>query len=194
MLHRLRHAPGVESAALVTAPPLSGIEMGTSLRIVGEPEDEAHNYESHMSAVSPGYAHLLGTPLLRGRMISESDTPTAPYVIVMNQALARKVFGNRDPLGHQINLGGKETGMIKPYTIVGVLGDQKERAINQPAGPMLLIPYQQIPTTSLFYPALLKTIVNILVKTHGDVAVAPMTHAMYSMSRLPIMRSTTSRP
>jgi predicted permease len=179
VLDRLRHAPGVESAALVTAPPLSGIEMGTSLRIVGEPEDEAHNYESHMSAVSPGYAHLLGTPLLRGRMISESDTPTAPYVIVMNQALARKVFGNRDPLGHQINLGGKETGMIKPYTIVGVLGDQKERAINQPAGPMLLIPYQQIPTTSLFYPALLKTIVNILIKTHGDVAVAPIARSVF---------------
>jgi ABC-type antimicrobial peptide transport system permease subunit len=132
-----------------------------------------------MSAVSPGYARLLDTPMMRGRMVSESDSATAPYVIVINQTLARKVFGSRDPLGHQITLGGKDTGMIKPYTIIGVLADQKDSAINQPAGPMLLIPYQQIPTTSLFYPALLKTIVNVLVKTHGNVAVAPISRAVF---------------
>ena len=179
VLDRLRNAPGLEDAVLVTAPPLSGIEMGTSLRIVGEPEDEAHNYNAYMSAVSPGYAHLMGTPVLRGRMITDSDTNTAPYVIVINQALARKVFGNRNPLGHQINLGGKDTGMIKPYTIVGVLGDQKEVAIGQPAGAMLFLPYQQIPTTSLFYPALLKTVVNMLVKTRGNVAVAPVARSVF---------------
>ena len=179
VLERLRNAAGVEDAALVTAPPLSGIEMGTSLRIVGEPQDDAHNYNARMTAVSPGYAHMLGTPLLRGRMISESDTPAAPFVAVINQTLARKVFGTRDPLGKQIDLGGKDTGMIKPYTIVGVLGDQKDAAIGKPASPMLLLPYQQIPTTSLFYPALLKTVVNMLVKTRGDVAVAPIARAVF---------------
>jgi len=179
VLDRLRNAPGVEAAALVTAPPLSGIMMGTSLRIQGEPEDDAHNYDAHMSAASPDYARLLGTPLLRGRMISESDTAAAPYVIVINETLARKVFKDRDPLGHQINLGGKDTGMIQLYTIVGVLADQKDTAISKPAGPMLYLPYQQIPTTSLFYPALLKTIVNILVKTRGNVAVAPIARSIF---------------
>ncbi|HEX6497219.1 MAG TPA: ABC transporter permease [Acidobacteriaceae bacterium] len=179
VLDRLRHAPGVEDAALVTAPPLSGIDMHTSLSILGEPKDDAHSYRARMSAASPDYAHLLGTPVLRGRMISESDTATAPYVIVINQALAREVFQNRDPLGHQIDLGGKDTGMIKPYTIVGVLGDQKDEAIGKSAAPTLLLPYQQIPTTSLFYPALLKTIVNILVKTRGDVAVAPVARSVF---------------
>lgn len=179
VLERLRHAPGVEDAALVTAPPLSGIEMGTSLRIVGEPDDTAHVYEARMSAISPGYAHLLGTPVLRGRMISDSDTAAAPYVIVINQTLAKKVFRDRDPLGRQINLGGKDTGMIQPYTIVGVIGDQKDAAVGKAAEPMLLLPYQQIPTTSLFYPALLKTVVNVLVKTRGDVAVAPIARAVF---------------
>ena len=179
VLDRLRNAPGVEDAALVTAPPLSGIQMGTSLRIVGEPEDDAHNYNARMTAASPGYARMLGTPVLRGRMISQSDTAAAPYVIVINETLARKIFGTRDPLGHRINLGGKDTGMIKPYTIVGVLGDQKDAAIGKPASPLLLLPYQQIPTTSLFYPALLKTVVNMLVKTRGDVAVAPIARSVF---------------
>jgi predicted permease len=179
VLDRLRHAPGVEDAALITAPPLSGIDMHTSFNILGEPKDDAHTYNALMSAASPEYAHLLGTPVLHGRMISESDTAAAPYVIVINQALAREVFGSRDPLGHQIDLGGKETGMIKPYTIAGVLADQKDAAIGKAAAPELLLPYQQIPTTSLFYPALLKTVVNMLVKTRGDVAVAPIARAVF---------------
>jgi predicted permease len=179
VLDRLRHAPGVEDAALVTAPPLSGIDMHTSLRILGEPKDDAHNYNARMSAASPDYAHLLGTPMMRGRMISESDTATAPYVIVINEALARKIFQNRSPLGRQIDLGGKDTGMIRPYTIVGVLGDQKDAAIGKAPAPALLLPYQQIPTTSLFYPALLKTVVNVLVKTHGDIPVAPIARSVF---------------
>jgi predicted permease len=179
VLDRLRHAPGVEDAALVTAPPLSGIDMHTSLRILGEPKDDAHNYNARMSAASPDYAHLLGTPMMRGRMISESDTTTAPYVIVINEALARKIFQNRSPLGRQIDLGGKDTGMIRPYTIVGVLGDQKDAAIGKAPAPALLLPYQQIPTTSLFYPALLKTVVNVLVKTHGDIPVAPIARSVF---------------
>jgi putative ABC transport system permease protein len=179
VLDRLRSAPGVEDAALVTAPPLSGIDMNTSLNIIGEPKDDAHSYSARMSAASPDYAHLLGTPVVRGRMISESDTATAPYVIVINQALAKEVFGTHDPLGKQIDLGGKDTGMIKPYTIVGVLADQKDAAIGKAAAPMLLLPYQQIPTTSLFYPALLKTVVNMLVKTRGDVAVAPIARSVF---------------
>jgi predicted permease len=179
VLDRLRNAPGVEDAALVTAAPLSGIEMNTSFRVLGEPQDDAHNYNARMSAASPDYAHLLGTPVLRGRMISESDTGAAPYVVVINQALARKVFGTRDPLGKQIDLGGKDTGMIKPYTIAGVLADQKDTGIGKAASPNLLLPYQQIPTTSLFYPALLKTVVTMLVKTRGDVAVAPIARSVF---------------
>ncbi len=179
VLDRLRNAPGVEDAALVTAAPLSGIDMNTSFRVLGEPQDDAHNYSARMSAASPDYAHLLGTPVLRGRMISESDTATAPYVVVINDALARKIFGTRDPLGKQIDLGGKDTGMIKPYTIAGVLADQKDAAVGKATAPGLLLPYQQIPTTSLFYPALLKTVVTMLVKTRGDVAVAPVARSVF---------------
>ena len=179
VLERLRNAPGVEDAALITAPPLSGIDMHTSFRVLDQPQDDAHNYSSRMSAASPDYARLLGTPLLRGRMISESDTAAAPYVIVINEALAKKAFGTKDPLGHKIDLGGKDTGMIQPYTIAGVLADQKDSAIGTAPGPLLLIPYQQIPTTSLFYPALLKTVVNMLVKTRGDVAVAPIARSVF---------------
>jgi hypothetical protein len=76
-------------------------------------------------------------------------------------------------LGRQIDLGGKDTGMVKPFTIVGVLGDQVDEHIGADAQPFIFLPQEQIPTTSLFYQALLKTVVSFVVKTHGNIPVAP---------------------
>jgi ABC-type antimicrobial peptide transport system permease subunit len=107
-------------------------------------------------------------------MISEDDTAGSPFVIVINETLARKYFAGQDPLGKQLDLGGKHTGMIKPYTIVGILGDQVDSGVAQAPKPYLMLPYQQIPTGSLFYPILLKTVVNFAVRTRTDIAVAPL--------------------
>jgi len=76
------------------------------------------------------------------------------------------------PLGQQLNLGGKDTGMIKPYTIVGVLGDQIDKSVGGEISPAILLPQAQIPTTSLYYQALLRTVVSFVVKTRGNIPVA----------------------
>jgi ABC-type antimicrobial peptide transport system permease subunit len=123
ILDRVRKVPGVESAALVTSPPLSGFDLGSSFEIVGEAKDPANTAQSRVSAISGDYARTLGTPVIRGRMINDDDAASAPYVAVVNEVLAGKYFQGKDPLGRQINLGGKQTGMLKPYTIVGVLAD-----------------------------------------------------------------------
>src|SRR6202158_3813692 len=62
--------------------------------------------------------------------------------------------------------------MIKPFTIVGVLGDQVDTTVGGDVQPLILLSQQQIPTTSLFYQALLKTVVTFVVKTRGDIPVA----------------------
>jgi len=69
--------------------------------------------------------------------------------------------------------------MIKPYTIVGVLGDQTDTTVGGDVRPFILLPQQQIPTTSLFYQALLKTIVTFVVKTRGDIPVAPAMRSLF---------------
>ncbi|MGH9571295.1 MAG: ABC transporter permease, partial [Candidatus Angelobacter sp.] len=115
----------------------------------------------------------MGTPLLRGRMISDDDTATSPFVLVINKALAEKYFAGQDPLGKELDLGGENTGMIKPYTVVGILANQVDSGVAQAPKPLLMLPYQQIPASSLFYPLLLKTVVFFAVKTHGNIAVAP---------------------
>jgi putative ABC transport system permease protein len=114
VLERIRQLPGVESAAISTAPPLSGMDMHSSFEILGQPADRANRPQARVSAVSGDYARTMGTPILQGRMIGDGDALTTPFVVVVNETLAKTYFAGKDPLGKQINLGGKDTGMIKP--------------------------------------------------------------------------------
>jgi putative ABC transport system permease protein len=179
VLERIRHVPGVESAALATAPPLEGLDIGSSFDIVGQAKAPGDKPNARVSAVSAEYARTLGTPIVRGRMIGDSDVLSAPFVVVINETLAHKYFAGTDAIGKQINLGGKDTGMIKPYTIVGILGDQVDKSVGGAIQPLILIPGQQIPTTSLFYQALLKTVVTFVVKTRGNIPVAPEMRSVF---------------
>ncbi len=112
-------------------------------------------------------------------MITDADTMNAPFVAVVNEALVKKYLSANDPLGKQIDLGGKGTGMIKPFTIVGVLGDLVDERVGSEAQPFIMLPQQQIPTTSLFYQALLKTVVSFVVKTRGNIPVVPVMRSVF---------------
>ncbi len=182
VLDQLRNTPGVLDAALITAAPFSGVSMQTSFRIVGRAADPRHGFEARMTAVSGGYERSMGTSVLRGRMINEADSANASYVAVVNEAFARRYFGGRNPVGERLDLGGAATGMPKPYTIVGVIGDQVDTSASQSPPPVLMLSYQQIPVASLFYPALLKTIVNFVIKTRSDLDAASLARAVFKES------------
>jgi predicted permease len=172
-LERMKHTPGVRYAALATAPPLAGMHVGSSFDIVGRPTPPAGQHpQAEVTAVSEDYALALGTPVVRGRMITADDTESTTPVVVINEELARKYFPGKDPLQQQIDLGGQDTGMIKPLTIVGVIANEADRGAGGDISPYILLPYRQVPTTSLFYQALLKTVVSFVVKTRGGAPVA----------------------
>lgn len=179
MLERMQHVPGVEDAALITTPPLSGTDINSSFEIVGEAKDPKAELNTRVTAASADYTQVMGTPLLRGRLIADSDAASAPFVAVVNEAFVREFLAGQEPLGKQINLGGKDTGMIKPYAIVGVVGDQADQKVGGSVKPYVLLPMQQIPTTSLFYQALLKTVVSFVVKTRGDIPVETEMRAVF---------------
>ncbi|MBS1804099.1 MAG: ABC transporter permease [Acidobacteria bacterium] len=179
VLARIRQLPGFEAAAMATSPPLSGMDLHSSFDILGQPTDSSHHPQARVSAVSGDYSRAMGTPTVRGRVVGDSDTLTTPFVAVVNETLVKKYFADKDPLGKQINLGGKDTGMIKPYTIVGVLADQVDSSVGGAIQPLVLLPQQQIPTTSLFYQALLKTVVTFVVKTRGSIPVAQQMRTVF---------------
>jgi predicted permease len=178
----IKATPGVQDAALVTAPPFSGVTMNSSFKILGISDDRQRENNTGLTAVSGAYARVMGTPVLHGRMVSDDDTAAAPFVVAVNETFARRYFPNQDAIGRQINLGGKDTGMIKPYTVAGIVGDQVEQSVSVPPRPMVMLPYQQIPTSSLFYGALLKTVVYFVVKTKSDLPVAPAARAAFKQT------------
>jgi predicted permease len=179
ILDRIRSVPGVEDTALVTSPPLSGLGVQSSFEIVGQPRDRSKPMDALITAASAGYTAVLDTPIVRGRMIADSDAASTPFVAVVNQAFVKSFFPGQDPLGKQISLGGKDTGMTKPYSIVGVYGDQVEKSVGGDVQPYLILPMQQVPTTSLFYQALLKTVVTFVVKTRSNIPVASEMKAVF---------------
>jgi predicted permease len=169
LLARIRQIPGVQVAALTSSPPFSGIDLRTRFRVVGQPRDREHGYIARVAVVSGQYEQAMGTPVIRGRAIGEDDVPDTALVAVINAALAKKYFGTKDPIGQQLEVGGKAAGMPMPYTIVGIVGDAVDKSVSQPPEPLLLLPYQQLPTTSLFYQPLLKTLACFVVKTRADI-------------------------
>lgn len=179
ILERIRHLPGVEGAAFVSIPPLSGSDLHADFKIVGRPEDSNNKLTARVTAVSEDYAGTLGTPVLRGRMIDEHDETNAPPIAVINESFAKEYFPNKDPLQQQIDLGGKETGMLKPLTIVGVLANQVDSNVGGTPDPLIILAYQQVPTTSLFYQALIETMGNFVVKTRGNLAVVPTMRSVF---------------
>lgn len=140
--------PGVEAIAASTALPndLGNGSNGT-FWIEGRPDPAPGDYSSQNAgfmAVTPGYFHILGIPVVRGRDFSDRDQPDALQTCVINQALARKFFPGEDPIGHRIKTG--YDSLNPPFmTIVGVVGDVRQDSLDQPPLPYIYMPYMQHP-------------------------------------------------
>lgn len=171
-LQRLRQTPGIEGAALTTLLPLGGSNISTSYQWVGHKVSESNAPEAMITAVSSEYARVMDTPMVRGRMINSEDAADTMPVAVINEALAKSEFRGRNPIGQRLDLGGKSTGILVPPTIVGVIANERISGLKSPAAPMIMLPAAQVPTSSLFYEALLSTAVNMVVKTRGNIPVA----------------------
>jgi putative ABC transport system permease protein len=181
MLKRMRTLPGVQDAALVSIRPLTITGLQVSFDILGEPVNPLAM--TRVSAATSGYGRVLGTPIVAGRMIADSDTKSAPPVCAVSETFAKAYFPGPNPpqsaVGKQINLDGDESGLVQPLTIIGVLADQAGKTIEGRVLPNLLLPPEQIPTNTLFYPFLLKTAVTFVVKTRGDIPIADQIRELF---------------
>ncbi len=141
---RLAQLPNVLSVAYSMDSPMKGnvwineiyFEDGrTRSKTAGEEDYAVWN------RVSPRYFETIGTPVLEGRPIEEQDTADARRVAVVNQAFARRYFGNQNPLGQHI--GGEANQNRTAYEIVGVVGDAKYRFARKPVEPTVFLPFFQ---------------------------------------------------
>jgi len=153
---RARQLPGVTAADWATVLPVVG-SMSLDVSIEGRtprPGEETHFY---MAEVGPDYFAAVGTPIVRGRPFADTDTATAPRVAIINQTAAARFWPDRDPLRGRvvIDKGG-------PIQVVAVVADTKIHALDEPAAPLLYLPFAQ--SNGPFG----LTRATLLVRTTGD--------------------------
>jgi len=96
------------------------------------PAHDSEDPSADRYSVSPDYFRVMRIPLKRGRVFTSQDVAAAPKVAIISETCARQQFPNRDPIGKQIQLGGRHDG--KPWmTIVGVVGDVRQSGLDTPS-------------------------------------------------------------
>jgi putative ABC transport system permease protein len=143
LAERVGTIPGVVSASSVSHLPIGGGNAGRGFSIEGQPEAGREGGPGGLYAVAcPDYFRSMGIPLLEGREFSHQDTVTAPGVVIINQAMARRYWRNQDPLGTRIKIGRLDSRA--PWlTVVGVIGDVRHNGLDRSIQPELYRPYTQ---------------------------------------------------
>jgi putative ABC transport system permease protein len=143
LLEKLRAAPGVRTVGAATTLPVAGTGSAIHFNIEGRAPKSPHDYVIiGYRPVTAGYLETLGVPLLRGRLVTQSDTEKAPYVAVINQAAVRQYFPDVDPIGRRIQLGAIPDASVPWMEIVGIVGDLKQDLAGDPKAE-LYVPVRQ---------------------------------------------------
>jgi putative ABC transport system permease protein len=152
LLQRVKHLPGVESAAISTALPLSTMESASSFLIEGQPPPSDGSLPiADFRTVSPDYFQVLHIPVLKGRVFTDADTKDVQNVAVVNQTMARNVFGDQDAIGKRIFIGGDKNAS----EIVGIVGDVRHSSLDSEPKPEMYVTYLQAPPS--FYTLAVRT-------------------------------------
>jgi predicted permease len=127
ILRRGRSLPGVKEIAVGSEESIPLNHDKDLFALVLEGSDTRSNlpHQVQGSSVTPEYFHLLGIPLLRGRLFTEWDIEKAPRVALVNEAFARTWWPNEDPLGKRVKLANRGRVATSWTTVVGVVTDAR---------------------------------------------------------------------
>jgi len=148
VLQHVRALPGVESAGVIDALPLTGGGSTQPIVIEGRPAQQmADQPEVAVRTISPGYIQALHIPLLRGRNFSDADTAGRPAVIVISESMAKRFWPNENPIGKHVTMTFLP-GVLRE--IIGIVGDVKDYGLDA-VDPVvtLYIPLSQLSTPLL---------------------------------------------
>ncbi len=147
VLDGVKAIPGVQAAAVTNAVPMTGAPGPLPLTIRGQAKQEpAPTVDGNI--ITSEYFDVLGVPLFAGRTFTASDGPEAPKVAMINQSMAR-LWDRRDPVGTEftVPVGTAPNGepRLQSFTVVGIVGDLKQYAIDQQTMAQFYVPMAQTP-------------------------------------------------
>jgi predicted permease len=141
VLRRVMQVPGVNQSALNDYVLLSNEDDYEGVEIEGQPRLASGQWpREEWRRVSSEYFRTLRIPVVRGRDFTPQDTADAPSVVVINEAMARKYWPGIDPVGRRLRLTAGPYGWSE---VVGIVGDVREVGLDQPAKPMMFVPYHR---------------------------------------------------
>ena len=135
VIRHLRAVPGVDNAALSSVVPLQGPLLPNEFQVEGA-SDRGDAPTAVQVSVTPEFFPTVGTPLVRGRTIEDTDNATSQWVVLVDEAAARHFWGDRDPIGRRIRVPPDVViyGLPQPapwMTVVGVVGNAKLSSLDE---------------------------------------------------------------
>lgn len=178
VLERVRQLPQVKRAAFSTDLPLSGdvrSYSGAQFEVAGRPLPMAQRPRAGITVVSREFFKTLGIPLRSGRVFDSQDSSRAAANIVINEALAKRIFPGEDPLNHRILIGPNNP---VDWRIVGVVGNIRGGQLGAEPSPLIYRCLCQGGSSEMSLSAL-------LIRTTGDPhsAIHAIESQIYSVDR-----------
>jgi putative ABC transport system permease protein len=138
-LEGLSATPGVVSAAQVLLTPVSGGGWDENTWAEGSTK----HTDCFYNRVSPNYFKTMGTALVSGRDFNERDTLGTAKIAIVNEAFARKIFGNGSPVGRTFRTEGPAGKSDPIYEVVGVVRNSKYYELREDFLPIAFFPMAQ---------------------------------------------------
>jgi len=138
---KLKELPGTSSVALSDSLPPSATARTVplvALQAEGRPPlgpEQGIGGVVGWRAVTPDYFSVLGIPLLCGRSFEDADRKPGSYAVILNEALAQRLFLGEDPLGRIIRFPQGEGRAGVAHTVIGVTGDTQNQGLGGRVGP-----------------------------------------------------------
>jgi putative ABC transport system permease protein len=131
---------GIQSVGFATYLPLSGLDHVLGFLVEGRPPLPIGTYNvAKYRPVSAGYFETIGIPLLRGRSFTLTDTAESPWVVMINDSMAREYWPSENPIGQRVQFGGSGR------TVIGVVGDVLHEGLDGAAKAEMYVPVEQAP-------------------------------------------------
>jgi putative ABC transport system permease protein len=162
VLERVRSVPGIVSAGLSTSPPMAGFGGRPTFIIEDFPHHDAIDQPRGLyRTIGVGYLETLKVPLLRGRLFNDQDTKNSQRVAIINESMRKRFWPDADPIGRRL-----KRDISNPnnpwFTIVGVVGDVRQRALDIAPEPEVMVAYRQYEGAGIYNAR------SIVLRSAGD--------------------------
>ncbi|HEV8139126.1 MAG TPA: ABC transporter permease, partial [Pyrinomonadaceae bacterium] len=144
---RIAGMPGVSAAGITSVLPLSDNFDGRGLVVEDYPKPRGEEISVDLYVVTPGYLRAMEIPVLKGRAITEQDNVDGMKIALINQTMADQLWPKQDPIGKRIRFPDNDQNPLRWRTIVGVVSDVSQYALDQKPPMQMYLPLEQFPTS-----------------------------------------------